>query len=108
MWELIRHNNYARLTGRLRVVTVLLIRMVAEAGLHFSEFIRFLGNRISAASGGEQVSTNTTIDRGPLATARGADPAESVPRAVASGSGLARALTTAGGTDPGSARKTSN
>src|SRR5215475_9274539 len=70
MWKTSRHNNYARLTGRLRVVMALLIRMVAEAGFHFSEFIRFLGNRISAASGGEQVSTNTTIDRGPLTTAR--------------------------------------
>jgi len=82
MWEISTFNNYARLTGRLRVVTALLIRMGAEAGLHFSEFIRFLGNRISAASGGEPVSTNTTIDRGPLATARGTDSAGSVPRAV--------------------------
>jgi hypothetical protein len=87
MWEISTHNNYARLTGRLRVVTALLIRMGGEAGFHFSEFIRFLGNRIGGASGNRQVSTNTTIDRGPLATARDIDPAESVLPAVASGSG---------------------
>jgi hypothetical protein len=87
MWEKSTDNNYARLADLLRVVTALLIWMGAEAGFHFSEFIRFLGNRISAASGGEQVSTNTTIDRAPLATARGTDSAGSVSRAVASGAG---------------------
>src|SRR5262245_3655959 len=55
MWEMIRHNNYARLSDLLRVVTTLLTRMGAEPALHFSEFIRFLGTWISAASDSKRV-----------------------------------------------------
>jgi hypothetical protein len=49
MWEMVVNNNYARLIDLLRVVTTLLILTGTGAALHFSEYIRFLGNRIGAA-----------------------------------------------------------
>src|SRR5215475_7975216 len=93
MWKIARHNNYARLTCRLRVVTALLIRTRPEEGFHFSEFIRFLGNRISGARYRPPGSA------GILAC---------VESKQAGKDACAPRFATAGGTDPGSARKTSN